>query len=402
MRVLTLTTLYPNHIQPNLGVFIKNRIVALSLYADVTVVAPVPWAPRYQLNKKYSQLNMINKQETRDGLQVFHPRYFVTPRIGRRFYGLFYYHSLRKFICNLHKEAHFDILDVHWAYPDGYAGVLIARELGLPVSISLRGTDIHTFTERPAIRKHIAFALQQADKIIAVSRAMIPLIANLGANLDAVSVISNGVDSDRFQYKDQCFARNTLKLKIGRPIVLAVGRLESPKRFDLIIEACARIIRGGIDNLQLIIVGDGTQLDMLKRLVSQHAIEGNVVFAGSVNNTELSSWYSASDVFCLASDKEGCPNVVLESMSCGTPVVASDVGSVIDMITSAETGIIVSSNTVAAWTESLRAALSRNWQRRDISDTQKDNSWRQVGERVFELFKKEIGNRRTPVELSCL
>lgn len=390
MRVLTLTTLFPNHRQPNHGVFVYNRVKALARYAEVRVVAPVPWAPPGLWGEKYRTFRSITDQELVAGLPTYHPRYLVIPKMLVSRYGDFYFWSLRRFMERIHRQYPFDVLDVHWAYPDGYAGVALARRLGVPVCVSLRGSDIHTYPKSPAIRGLIGATLAKADRVIAVAASMLPLVEGVGVSRERVVVLPNGVDTERFAPMPREAAREELGLPRDAAIILAVGRLESPKRFDLLIDAFLELCRIEPRDLRLVIVGKGRLGEDLKSRAAKHSSGGRVHFAGEVPNDSLAAWYNAADLLCLPSDNEGCPNVLLESAACGTPFVASNVGGVSELVCR-ENGIAVPANTKDAWVEALRTAIATAWDRREVAATAAGRSWDRIGKRVFEEFLTLVG-----------
>jgi len=390
MKVLTLTTLFPNHRQPNHGIFVFNRVKALAHYAEVRVVAPVPWTPAGAWGEKYRTFRSVTAQELVSGLPTFHPRYLVIPKVLRSRAGDLYFWSLTRFMERIHRQYSFDILDVHWAYPDGYAGVALAKRLGVPVCVSLRGSDIHTYPKRPAIRSLIGATLARADRVIAVAASMLPLVEELGVPRERVAVLPNGVDTERFAPVPREAAREKLGLPQHVAIILAVGRLESPKRFDLLIDAFLELSRIDPRELRLVIVGKGSLGEALKSRVAGQPLGRRIHFAGEVLNGCLATWYSAADLFCLPSDNEGSPNVLLESAACGTPFVASHVGGVSEFVCP-KNGIAVLANTKEAWVEALRAAVATSWDRSEVAATAAGRSWDQIGRRVFEEFRPLVG-----------
>ncbi|UFS72829.1 glycosyltransferase family 4 protein [Geomonas sp. RF6] len=371
--------------QPNLGVFVRNRLEALSAFTEVQVVAPVPWVPSCCPGNRARLYRLIPAKECIGGLETYHPRYLVTPKVLRRLYGMMYFRSIVGFIRKLHRENPFDIIDVHWAYPDGYAGVALANLLGVPVSVSLRGSDIHTYTKKAAIRKLIVHTLQQADLIIPVAQSMVSLVENLGVSPERVLVVPNGVNGSIFTPMDRAEARAKVGLRTGSTVVLSVGRLEKPKRFDLLLRACTKLRQGIKADLQLVIVGDGSLGEELKTLVIEHGMTENVLFVGEVENKDLAPWYCAADLFCLASDNEGCPNVLLEAAACGTPIVASNVGGVPELV-SRENGLVVPENTIESWSRCILAAMDARWDPSKISSTVLHRTWENIGQQVFEGF----------------
>lgn len=386
MKILTITSLFPNSIQPELGVFIKHRVTALAKFSELRVVAPVPWLPRFWFGKR-AYINKIPSKEIIDGVQVYHPRYFITPKIGRRYYGLFYYLSIRSFVKKLQREHSFEIIDSHWAYPDGYACVKLGKFLNCPVSVSLRGSDIHSYIDFPPRRIRITETLNNADIVIPVSSSMKPLIAQLGVDENKTSVIENAVDHDLFGHIEMAQAKKCLQLKTKK-IILSVGRFEQPKRFDLLIKAFARLSKDTYSDYSLVLVGGGSLEENLKDISIVNKVSDRVVFAGPQPQDMLKNWYNAAEIVCLASDKEGCPNVLLESLACGTPIVASDVGGVSDIISNDKLGVVVPSNDIQSWETALKKACGAFWNRQVIEQSQADNSWDAVAAKIIKEFQQ--------------
>ncbi|RLI54346.1 MAG: glycosyltransferase family 4 protein [Candidatus Thorarchaeota archaeon] len=387
MKILTLTTLFPNERQPIHAVFVKNRIKALSKLCEVKVVAPVPLAfPLKFLSKKYRMFSDIPSHEIQDGIEVFHPRYLVTPKFGRSLYGFMYFLSIFRFMANLREQYDFDLIDVHWAYPDGFAGVLLAKAFGKPVTITVRGSDINEYTKLPLRRRIIAYALKKADRVIAVSKDLGDKVAKLGVNRSKIKVIPNGVDIDKFYPMDKDKARKILKLPQDKKIILSVGRLSYPKRFDHLIESVNTLKKGKHYDLLLLIVGEGEHRPKLERQIRELGLDGYVRLIGSRPNEELVYWYNAADIFCLASSNEGWPNVIFESLACGTPVVAYSVGGVPEIICSEEYGILVEDQNPAMLADALLGSLTQIWDEDKILEYARGNTWDDVARKVYSTF----------------
>ena len=404
MKVLTLTTLFPNQQQPVHAVFVKNRIAAFSKLCEVKVVAPVPCAfPFRFFSKKYRLFAKVPYTETQGSMEVLHPRYLVTPKLGRNFYGFMYFFSILGFIMRLRKGYNFDLLDVHWAYPDGFAGVLLGKFFNKPVTITIRGSDLNYFTKFFFRRKMIAYALKRANKVITVCEDMVDRVSKLGVEKSKIEVVPNGVDLSKFyplaeehghraNGNDKIYARERLGLPKERRIILSVGRLGYPKRVDHIIEAVNILIkkRKGSkerETLLLIILGDGEYREKLKNQVDVLGLSEYVKLVGSRPNEELIYWYNAADIFCLASSSEGWPNVIFESLACGTPVIASAVGGVPEILHSEEYGILVREQDPMILAQALYDALNKTWDTGKILKYVRRNTWDSVAQKVYSTFQ---------------
>ncbi len=386
MNILVFTTLWPNSEQPNFGVFVKNRIAALAKLKDVKVrvVAPVPYFPR-RLQSSFIPAHWrltarIPDRELIAGIETFHPRHLVTPKVGMTLYSRWMARGAEKLARRLHAEQPIDVIDAHYVYPDGHAAALLGDRLKIPVVITARGTDINLFSRMPLIRPMIRQALTRAKGVIAVSGALKERIVELGIEPGKVAVICNGVDRSVFFPKDRAESRRQLGLDAGSQIVITVGALVPLKGIDRLIDAMALL---SDEQAQLYVIGEGPERAALEARIAKKNLADRVFLAGSRPQSELAEWYSAADVFCLGSSREGCPNVVIEAMACGTPVVATDVGGVRELVSGPEYGRIVSSPTPESFAGEIRVALESQWNRDEIAAFGGSNSWDDVAKGLF-------------------
>lgn len=395
MKVLTFSTLWPNHEQPLFGLFVKERIKALAKLCELRVVAPVPWVPPVNaLGERYYRYSRVPSREIQGDLDVYHPRYVTFPKILKSQDGAFMSMSVRGFIRKMHREFPFDIIDAHWAYPDGYAAGSLARELGVPFTVTVRGDDINVFTQDEGRRGKIIHTLRDADRIFAVCADLRDRVIEYGVQPEKVEVIGNGVDSSKFFPVDRGEARQRLGLPTDRKIILSVGHLCRLKGFHLLIsvaEAMARS-RDGRRVMLVIVGGDsetGASSSVLSKQIDDAGLQDTVRLAGPKSPDELAYWYSASDVFCLASSREGWPNVVLESLACGTPVVATRVGGIPEIIRSDRVGFLVE-RSVESFIQGIKRALDESWDRGYIVQYARQFSWENTAKSLYDAFGKII------------
>lgn len=382
MNILTFTTLWPNAEQPNFGIFVKHRIAALARLdgVNVRIVAPVPYFPKASrllpraVLTRWQQMGRVAEQEMIDELPIYHPRYLVTPKLGMSFYGGWMARGAFATIKRLHAERPIDLIDAHYVYPDGYAAVLLGERLNLPVFITARGTDINWFSRMPLIRPKIVKALRQATGIIAVSEALKSRMVELGIPAEKIVVIRNGVDRDLFFPRDCNEARQRLGLDPEDRVLLSVGALVPVKGFDRLIETIALLNRSG-NRWKLFIIGEGTERRALETQISKLKLENCVKLLGAKSQAELADWYSAADLFGLASHREGCPNVILEALACGLPVVAVDVGGVAELIPSELCGRAISPPTAENFAAEIREAFQPVWKREEIARLAAIRKW---------------------------
>ena len=393
MKVLVFTTLYPNHLSPNLGVFIKERMTSFARRGhEVRVVAPVPYYPAFPFGAR-AKYARIEAREEIEGVTVYHPRYFMTPKVGMSTYGMTMFRSVLPFLKRLRREFDFDLIDAHYVYPDGFAAVKLAQYCNKPVVVSARGSDIHLFSTFPLIRRLLRYTLARADHVIAVSQALQNAIIALPVDEKKTSVIPNGVDTQKFFRVDKKQSRERLGLPEAK-IILSVGRLEPVKGFALLIKAFQKLfVDEEKKDARLVIVGEGSERAKLERLIATLHLHEHVRLMGARPHDELKQWYSAADCLCLASEREGWPNVVLEAFACGTPVVATEVWGMREVIPNEELGVLAPRDENHL-TRALACALNKKWQNEVLVEHARERSWEKVAQQVEHTFERVLTSRK--------
>jgi glycosyltransferase involved in cell wall biosynthesis len=398
MKIVSLTSLFPNNRQPDNCVFIRERVAYLSKLHDLRVVAPVPYFPRIKLHGRWYEHSLVTSHERIAGLEVYHPRYLITPGVGMALYGLTYFISILNFMRKLNRTDAYDIIDGHYIYPDGLAAVLVARALRKPVILSARGTDINLFTTYPLIRRWIVYALRRCDHVIAVSEALKRRIVEIGIAPGKIAVIPNGVDTAQFRPLPKDEARRTLDLPPGATVLLSVGSLRSLKGFHHLISALNKL-RDSHDelDLRLYIVGDGQERENLQRQIDRLALGSFVNLMGRIPHEELQAWYNAADLFCLVSSREGWPNVIMESLACGLPVLATRVGGIPEILHSEKLGLLLDAvdgpELEKQLVESIPAALGKTWDREELVGSIRERSWEGVARKVSDVLQRALDGR---------
>ena len=347
VRLLTLTTLFPNSHQPRHGIFIANRLARMrdTGRIDATVVAALPWFPG-----AYRHAARIPRTETILGMPVRHPRYIHLPAIGMRMQPGSLARALLEDLRQSGRDAsHFDVVDAHYFYPDGVAAARVAAVLAIPLVISARGSDINRIAEMSFARQRMLLAANGAAALIAVSGALAARMTALGMPAARIHVLRNGVAPEVFSPVSRVEARRRLGLVEDGRWVLGVGNLVPEKGFELLIRAVSEVAR-----TRLLIVGDGPLRNSL-RSVADAIAPNRVEFRDNMPQAELRFAYSACDVLGLPSLREGWPNVVLEAMSCGTPVVAAPVGGVPEILQREAPALLVAERSAGAWASALSA-----------------------------------------------
>jgi glycosyltransferase involved in cell wall biosynthesis len=332
--ILLISNLYPNCNETTRGLFIKQLTESFAKQTTVTVIAPLPFNPKELVIRK----NRVPKQEVIDGITVYHPRYVVIPKLFRSLTGYFFYSGIKKLVGRLVKKGLADVISAHWVYPDGFGAVQAAKHFGKPIAVHGLGCDINEYTKFQRRKRLITQTLNDSDINIVKSQELKNKITALGVEAAKTFVIHNGVDQKKFVKRNVKEVRQQLDLETEQKYLLFVGNFQIEKGLVHLINAVSLIKE---QSLTLLIIGSGPLQDEMVELVKQLNIEDKVIFLGRKEHQEIPLYLAAADLLCLPSLREGCPNVVLESLSCGTPVVASRVGAVPDILTNDTFGVMV-------------------------------------------------------------
>jgi glycosyltransferase involved in cell wall biosynthesis len=291
------------------------------------------------------------------------------------------------------------VLLATWAYPDTVATTLVARRLELPIVAKVHGSDINVMAEVPIVRSQIRWALRRASCVFAVSRPMRQRLIDLGVPSECVRVQYNGVNVERFHPIDRVKARRDLGLPQDRRLILSVGNLEAVKGVIDLIDAAKLLVAEGEPVPLVVLVGAGRLRGELEERVRRDRLHDDVLLAGAQPHAEIPGWIGAADALCLPSHHEGCPNVVLEAMACGRPVVATGVGAVPDLIDSA-VGIVAPPRQPARLAEAIRAVTSRDWDAQAIRQRVLPLSWEEnasaLASELQRAARRDSGKGREP------
>lgn len=349
MKILTFSTLFPNTEKPGHGIFVETRLRHLvsSGQVQARVVAPVAWFPSTNPRfGNYAKMAKVARAEVRHGLQVQHPRYPSIPKIGMNVAPFLLAQAAKPVIARIIDEGYdFDLIDAHYFYPDGVAAAMLARHFNKPLVITARGSDITLLPNYALPRRMIKWAARRADAVITVCNALRDEVVALGVPAERVTSLRNGVDLQLF--------RPTERQPNSLFTLLTVGHLVPVKAQELIVAALPLL-----PDVRLVVAGDGPNRGMLEELARSLKVDGRVQFLGAVPQAQLREHYGAADALVLASSREGWANVLLESMACGTPVVASRVYGTPEVVAAPEAGVLMAERSpqgVADAVNALRA-----------------------------------------------
>ena len=338
LRVLTLSTLFPDTSRPNFGIFVERQTRELASRPEVelTVVAPLglPPAP-FSALRRYAPLAKLPQQEEWRGLQLYRPRFPIIPAIGGRFHPGSIARSVLPLVRSLHEVRPFDVIDASFFYPDGPAAMMLARALSIPFSIKARGADIHHWARKRSTAPMIRAAADAASGLLAVSQALRNDMIAIGMDGAKIKVHYTGVDLDRFfPTPDRIAAKAGLGLSAD--VVISVGALIPRKGQGLLIRALPLL-----PSVTLLLAGEGPARKGYEQLAHQLNVAGRVRFLGSVPHEKLPQLLAAADVMALPSSSEGLANAWVEALACGTPLVISDAGGAKELVDRPAAGRIV-------------------------------------------------------------
>jgi teichuronic acid biosynthesis glycosyltransferase TuaC len=384
IKVLSLSTNYPRPTEKGRGLFVRSRLQHLGKLLPVRVVSPVAWID-------YAAKEVMGgypSPRLKDGsVEVFYPRWFYPPH-GGVVNAWFLAARMLPFLRRVRQEFPFSVIDAHFGHPEGVAAALIATVTGVPFTVTLRGSEVLHAASRGR-RRWMGWALRRAARVITVAESLRRFAIGLGVDPERVRTIPNGVDADVFHPRPRASVREKLQTPADRPVILTAGHLIELKGHHRAVRALAELHRKGRVAELWIAGGAGRAASFEKEIlreVRDHGLEESVRFLGALSQEELAAHMSAADVFCLASSREGWPNVVHEALACGTPVVATNVGGVEDMLPAREYGIVVPPADQAELTAALGCAVGQPWNREAIAAWGRSRSWTTVAAETADIL----------------
>lgn len=351
MNVVFISNLFPNAAEPTRGLHNAQQVAALARRCQIRVVAPT--AGRLA-------------DEQRAGVPVTHPRFRHIPLLSRPFNGRLFARCVDPAL----RDKSFDVALVNWAYPDAYGVMLVADRYKFPFATTVQGSDVNTLFDNPTRKRQILRALRSSCAVFTRSAALRTKLA--GEGIQATTVY-NGIDKEKFRPLDRAESCRQLGLDPQRQRVLYVGNLLPVKGPTVLARAAAQL-----PEAEVIFVGTGPEPVTAGRCV------------GARSHDEIPVWMNASDVLCLPSLHEGLPNVALEALACGVPVVASRVGGVPEIVREGENGFVVEPNNPEALTGALRKALARSWDRQALRKTVEQFDWDLNARTVLGVLERAI------------
>lgn len=388
LRVLVLSTLFPDASRPNFGIFVERQTLSLAERDDVEVRVVAPrGVPPFPLSRlpRYTGIAAQPAREQWKGLTVYRPRFLNLPGTGGRFHARAMAVALAPLLREIRRDFPFDVIAAEFFFPDGPAAILLGRRFGVPVSIKARGSDVHDWGRRPGIGRQVIAAGQAADGLLSVSDAMRDDMIAMGMPAARIETIATGVDLTRFAPRDRAEAK--AELGVAGPFILSVGALIPLKGHDIVIDAVATL-----PGVTLWIAGEGSDRKRLEAQIERLGLGDRVRLLGSVPPDRVAAALAAADAMALASEREGLANAWLEALASGTPVVIPDVGGARQVVTGPAAGRIVA-RTPAAFASALGALLAAPPHAADTRAVAAPFTWAANSARLHALLSRLVVNR---------
>jgi glycosyltransferase involved in cell wall biosynthesis len=355
IRILAISHLFPHEGERRYGVFTALQLAAMAkLGADITVLVPRVWVPnflrRFKKWAKYSYGFALCEYEGLKTVAAAYPR--ITGNWWYRWDGVSVYHAVKKKVLALNREKRFDVIYATCLFPDGDAAVRLSKLLRVPVACLAIGTDVTLIPSYgKGIYKNFVRVVRQLDATLACGDS-------IAKEIDAVSdkhtlSVYGIVDMDKFvPVSDNKSIRAELGVPLDKCVAIYAGYLTKNKGVYEMVEAFCRVHKV-MPNVFLNICGVGIEEEGLRQLIRKKTAGDFIRLVGDVAPEDMHKWMQASDMLILATYYEGMPNVVMEAMACGLPVVTTSVGGLLHAVGSCEGVILVPPKDVVAFEQAI-------------------------------------------------
>ncbi len=398
LKVLMLTRLFPSTACPILGTFCLERAKALAAHADVRVMVPVPYFPRWvPAPQKWRLWSTVERARELEGaIRITYPRYFSMPKVATFSQGLAMAYSAWCEFQHQYKNWRPDIIDGQFAFPDGYAAVRLGQTIGCSAVVTCLGADLRVYSGHAFVGTMLRWTLRTAARVIAVSADLKRLSIAQGCPEENTVFLTHGVDLKKFALRAKSECRARLGLPQDRKIGVYVGYLIDRKNQSLVIQAVDDIRKRGCTPPLITLIGDGPNRKRLEREIAELGLGEHVLLAGQVTHEEVALWMGAADWLLLSSDYEGWATVYFEAMACGRPVLTSNVNSAKDAICKPEYGYVVEPVTPEAFANALLEASGREYDAQLLRTYAEEHSWTRWAEQAMAVFEDVVTRQTVP------
>ena len=368
LRILVVSSQFGYPWDPIRAMFNQQQFDRLSKRVELKVLVPVPW-PEVLLHP--GRYFTAREDALSRWPYVDYFVYWYVPGFARGFNSVFMFASLLAQRMRMLLFRRWDCMLGSWLYPDAVALAMVGRLSRTPVVAKAHGSDVNQYTRNRGRRWQIREGLNRCDAVVTVSRALAERLREVGVEPRLITVIYNGVDETRFRAVPGGEADCGPDQAVRR--ILYVGNLLVSKGCADLLEAFALVARVR-PGLRLTLVGEGDARAALTARAAALGLGDRVEFVGKIPHGDLAKWYGRAALMCLPSHNEGVPNVILEAMACGTPVVATRVGGIPEVLPEFA-GLIVPAHDIPRLASAMEQALSSRWDRDRIVEHSRRFSW---------------------------
>jgi glycosyltransferase involved in cell wall biosynthesis len=395
MKVLVISHMYPSIFNEVTGIFVHEQVkVLVAKGIEVQVVSPVPWVPfpiNY-LSYKWKNYSNIPKRTVYEEINVWHPRYLSFPRSwffassGQRMYL-----GIRELVTKIYRDFQFDLIHAHTLMPDGFAGILVRKKIGIPLIVTIHGSDLLIYPYRnKLIFSHSLKVLKKASRFITVSYQLKNKCYNeFNVSEKKIKVIPNGYDHKTFNFKPKKKVNDQL-------VILFVGNIIKAKGiFDLLdaIKIIRKLDQNIYQKISWVIVGKGADMEEFKKRLNTFNIINDIKVVGQVPHEKISKYMKNADFVILPSWSEGLPATLVEAMGCGLPIIATKVGGIPEIINK-DIGILVDPKNPEELAKGIINAISKDWNRKLISEYTKRYTWEKNAEKTIKMYKEALNSEK--------
>jgi len=386
LRISVITPVFPTSSQGDRGIYIYRIVRSLQRYGRVDVVCTLVTYPMLPLVRPPAmRQGNLDVHFSPEGVNVRYLQYPGLPVLTRPLNSISCASAIKAHVKSLQP----DIILAYWAQPEGNAAIAIGRSLGVPVIVGALGSDL--LLAKGIGRHLVRRAVARADRVLTVSADMSNVAISLGAQVDRVTTITNGCDRSVFHVRPRRSCRIKLGIDLNTRLVLFVGRMTKAKGLRELAAAFAQV-RGRFVDAALVCIGEGP---MKKQFASGRGAEP-IRAVGYKTCDEIADWLGACDLLCLPSYSEGCPNAVMEALSCGRPVVATRVGGIPELVDD-RSGILVPPRDVTSLASAISECLNRTWDENAIA-AQVRRSWDDVADNTYSACLEVLSERHGSIE----
>jgi teichuronic acid biosynthesis glycosyltransferase TuaC len=359
LKIAVVTRYFPSSAEPWQGRSAYQTLRILAREADVRVFFPNAAYPSF-LQPRTRIYDKLDPSFSPPDVKVTYYDYPALPLFSRPFNGQIAAHTLLPHVRKFSPDIIFSI----FLYPDGYAALQIGKALSVPVVAMSIGSDINSIADFVSAR-HTRTLLREIDFLVTVSDDLRKKAVLMGAPSVKTRAILNGCDLSVFHVRDRVAARDELRIDQRSEAVVYIGRMDVKKGLRELVEAAAAL-KPQRPELQVYLVGAGPDRPLIDEAIQANNAGDYIHALPNCAPDEVAVWMAAADVITLPSYMEGCPNVVLEALACGRPVVATNVGGIPEIMSDA-CGRLVPPRDSVALAHALASVLDITWDAANIS-----------------------------------